>query len=263
MAWIFGEFHLDPELFELRRGTDRVGLEPQVLALLVHLVRYRERMVTKDEIATGVWPGRIDSDASISSRIRSARQAVGDNGQQQTTIRTVHGRGFRFVAEVTETTPAQIVAAPRSAEAESMLTGRPSIAILPFRPLAIAPELAILADAIPCEIIQALSRLRWLAVIARGSSFRFRKPDPDLDLVATALGARYVLSGIIEASGRGLAVTLELSDSSCSEVIWGDRVAAPLDAIDDLRSRIVMHLVTALEVYIPLNEARVAKMAPI
>ena len=123
------------------------------------------------------------------------------------------------------------------------------------------PELAILADAIPSEIIQALSRLRWLAVIARGSSFRFRKPDPDLELVATALGARYVLSGIIEANVSRLAVTLELSDASTNEVIWGDRINAPLDAIDDLRSRVVAHLVTALDVYIPLNEARSSQMA--
>ncbi|MGF6862743.1 DNA-binding winged helix-turn-helix (wHTH) protein/tetratricopeptide (TPR) repeat protein [Rhodobacteraceae bacterium MBR-64] len=263
MAWIFGDFHLDPDRFELRHGNDPVGLEPQVLALLVHLVRHRDRMVTKDEIAAEVWPDRIASDASISSRIRSARQAVGDDGQQQTTIRTVHGRGFRFVADVVETVPAQAASAPSRAQADGVLTGRPSIAILPFLPLALEPDFAILADAIPCEIIQALSRLRWLAVIARGSSFRFRKPDPDLDLVATTLGARYVLSGVIEANVRGLAVSLELSDTSHNEVIWGDRIAAPLDAIDDLRNRIVTHLVTALEVYIPLNEAKSAQMAPI
>lgn len=105
--------------------------------------------------------------------------------------------------------------------------------------------------------------MRWLAVIARGSSFRFLQRDPDLDLVATALGARYIVSGVIEANHRALAVTLELSDSSSNEVIWGDRLVAPLDGIDDLRSLIVSHLVTALEVYIPLNEARSAQMAAI
>ena len=176
-------------------------------------------------------------------------------------IRTVHGRGFRFVADVTESRPAQAIIASGSVKSSGLPSGRPSIAVLPFRPLAMAPELAILADAIPHEIIQALSRLRWLAVIARGSSFRFRQPDPDLDLVATALGARYVLSGVIEARGRSLAETLELSDSSSNEVIWGDRLTAPIDSIDDLRSRIVAHLVTALEAYIPLNEARSAQLA--
>ena len=261
MAWIFGDFRLDPERFELFCGAELVRLEPQVLALLCLLVRHHDRMVTKDEIVEKIWNGQSVSDASISSRIRSARQAVGDDGHHQTTIRTVHGRGFRFVAEVVETAPAQAAKATAPPETNSPLTGRPSIAILPFRPLAMTPELAILADAIPSEIIQALSRLRWLAVIARGSSFRFRKPDPDLELIATALGARYVLSGIIEANVSRLAVTLELSDASTNEVIWGDRINAPLDAIDDLRSRVVAHLVTALDVYIPLNEARSSQMA--
>ena len=231
-----------------------------MLALLILLVANRARMVTKEEIAEHVWQGRAVSEASISSRIRSARQAVGDDGQHQTVIRTVHGKGFRFVVDVLETGPAKV--APQTYPTPVPLqTGRPSIAILRFRPLTVGHELGILAEAIPCEIIQALSRLRWLAVIARGSSFRFKQPDPDLDLVATVLGARYIVSGIIEASDRRLAVTLELTDTSRNEVIWGDRLVATLDSIDDLRSRIVMHLVTALEVYIPLNEARSAQLA--
>ena len=146
MAWIFGEFRLDPERFELARGGEPVRLEPQVLALLVLLIRNRDRMVTKEEIADDVWQGRTVSDASISSRIRSARRAVDDDGADQAVIRTVHGRGFRFVADVVEMRTAQ-AAATEIPEQAGLLTGRPSIAILPFRPLAMAPELAILADA--------------------------------------------------------------------------------------------------------------------
>ena len=260
MTWIFGDFRLDPERFELSHSGAAVRLEPQVLALLVYLIRNRDRLVTKDEIAEDIWQGRTVSDASIASRVRSARKVLGDDGAAQTVIRTIHGVGFRFVADVLETQAANVTGVDLAAEPMGLPTTRPSIAILPFRPLAMPPELAILADAIPHEIIQALSRLRWLAVIARGSSFRFRQSGAELDLVATALGVRYVLSGVIEAVGNGLAVTLELADSSTSEVIWGDRLVAPLDGIDDLRARIVAHLVSALEVYIPLNEAQIAKL---
>jgi TolB-like protein len=123
------------------------------------------------------------------------------------------------------------------------------------------PELAILGDAIPHEIIEALSRLRWLAVIARGSTFRFREVAADLDLVSTALTARYVLSGIIESRDRTIAVTLELTDTSSREILWADRLVAPLDEIGELRARIVVHLVSALEAHIPFNEARIARLS--
>ena len=259
MVWAFGDFRLDPGRFELNLRGLSVPVEPQVLALLIHLIRHRDRMVPKDELAEVVWPGRAVSDASIASRVRSARKALGDDGEAQTMIRTVHGRGFRFVAAVEDAASAN-PATLREAETTSLRSSRPSIAVLPFRPLAMAPDLAILADAIPHEIIQALSRLRWLAVIARGSSFRFRAGQADIDLVASALGAGYVLSGIIEARGKGVSVTLELADSGNSEVIWGDRLTAKLDEIDALRARIVTHVISALEVYVPLNEARTVVM---
>jgi DNA-binding winged helix-turn-helix (wHTH) protein len=107
MTWTFGEFHLDPDRFQLVRCGVAVSLEPQVLALLIHLVRNHDRMVSKDEVVEAVWQGQAVSDASISSRIRSARQAVNDDGARQAVIQTVHGRGFRFVAEVTASAPAQ------------------------------------------------------------------------------------------------------------------------------------------------------------
>ncbi len=259
MTWVFGDFHLDPERFELTRHGEPVRLEPQVLCLLIHLVRHRDRLVTKDEMVAAVWQGRAISDASISSRIRSARQAVDDSGAQQAVIRTVHGQGVRFVAELTELRPAQAATDADRGPADHP-AGRPSIAVLPFQPLAMPGDLAFLGEAIPHEIIQALSRLRWLAVIARSSSFRFRQATPDIDLVATALAVRYVLSGIIESRDRKVAVTLELADTTSGEILWADRIEASLDGIDDLRSQIVTQLVSALEIHIPLNEARIARL---
>lgn len=214
-------------------------------------------MVTKDELVAAVWDDRAVSDASISSRIRSARQALGDDGVRQSFIRTVHGRGFRFVAEV-NATPAH-GSDPTDERRDDHLTGRPSIAVLPFHPLGSTRDLALLGEAIPHEIIQALSRLRWLAVIARGSSFRFRE-DTDMDLMATALAARYVLSGILEEDKSKIAVTLELTESGSREVLWADRLTAPLDATDDLRRRIVTQLVSALETRIPSREATLAQL---
>ena len=87
MAWVFNSFRLDPDRFDLIHGSVPVRIEPQVLVLLIHLIRNRDRMVTKDEIAQRVWTRRTVADASISSAIRAARAAVGDDGSSQTVIR--------------------------------------------------------------------------------------------------------------------------------------------------------------------------------
>jgi TolB-like protein len=184
---------------------------------------------------------------------------VGDDGERQSVIRTVHGRGYRFAADVRSELSSPSASSDAAAALPRPLEpARPSIAVLPFQPLALPPELDVLADALPHEIIQALSRLRWLAVIARGSSFRFRVPD--IDLAGTALGARYILSGLIEARNGRIAVTLELADAGRGEVIWGDRLSAPLDAIEELRQSIVGRVITALDVHVPENEARSAAL---
>lgn len=261
MAWTFGDFRLDPEQFQLTCGGVPVRLEPQVLTLIIHLVENRHRMVSKDALATAVWNGTPVSDASISSRIRSARHAVHDDGSRQRVIQTVHGRGFRFIAEVTETAVARVESKSLKQGFLSADLSRPSVAVLSFRPLGVMPDLAILAEAIPHEIIQALSRMRWLTVIARGSSFRFRGPDTTLDLIGTALGAGYVLSGQIEIRDGTVVVVIELADATRGEVIWGDRLTAPIAGLEDLRQRIVAKVVAALDLQVPMHEARIADLS--
>jgi TolB-like protein len=261
MLYRFGDHELDPGQFELRRAGRVVPLEPQVFQLLRLLIENRVRMVGKQEIADQIWKLVAVSDASISSRIRSARIAVGDDGNRQQVIRTVHGQGFRFVADVSEVAAAQPLAADARALVPPGAT-KPGIAVLPFQPLGLPPELAVLCDAIPHEVIQTLSRLRWLSVIARGSSFRFRGPDQDLAAVGAALKVRYVLSGTVESTGRTVTLTLELADTRGGEVLWADRLTSALDDLASLRARVVAQLIAALEAYIPLNEAREAQGVP-
>jgi DNA-binding winged helix-turn-helix (wHTH) protein len=100
MIYTFGHFELDLAAVELRSRGKAVSLEPQVFALLGLLVENRERLVSKDEIVEKVWDGRVVSDAAVASRVKSARQALGDDGKSQQFIRTIHGQGYRFVAQV-------------------------------------------------------------------------------------------------------------------------------------------------------------------
>src|SRR5215813_7274320 len=96
----FADFEIDIARHELRRAGAIAHIEPQVFDLLVHLVRNRDRIVTKDELVDAIWQGRIISDAALSSRISAARRALGDSGNDQSFIRTLHKRGFRFVGDV-------------------------------------------------------------------------------------------------------------------------------------------------------------------
>ena len=97
----FTSFELDTTTFELLQDGQAVALEPQVFDVLVHLVTHRDRVVTKEELLDEVWGDRFVSESALTSRIKDVRRALGDDGRRQEVVRTVHGRGYRFVAPVT------------------------------------------------------------------------------------------------------------------------------------------------------------------
>ena len=264
MVYLFNEFELDRSKVELRRNGVTVPVEPQVFALLLLLAENRERLVTRDEVIEKVWDGRIVSESALDSRIKSARRALGDSGKAQRFVRTIHGKGFRFVAELRE------VAAVRdpvgSVEVPCLVPqgeAKPSIAVLPFRLIGSAGPHSVIADGLPDELIAELSRLRWLLVIARGSSFRFRSATPDPGEVGKVLGVRYCLSGTVEIASSTLALTVQLVDTRDAGVVWGDRFVSNIADVHATRGAILAKLVAGLELQIPSHEARAAQlMAP-
>ena len=97
MAFLIEDLRLDPESFELSRNGQLVPLEPQAFDVLIYLVRHRERVVSKEELMDAIWGGRFVTEAAVTSRIKQVRRALGDDGSTQRLLRTVHGRGYRFV----------------------------------------------------------------------------------------------------------------------------------------------------------------------
>src|SRR6266853_4740611 len=100
MQFAFADHLLDAGRRELHRGSEAVAVEPQVLDLLIYLLRNRDRVVSKEDIIGSVWGGRSVSDATLTSRVYAARKAIGDSGQGQRLIRTVARKGLRFVGAV-------------------------------------------------------------------------------------------------------------------------------------------------------------------
>lgn len=114
--YLFEDCELDPRRFIIRRAGEEVHVEPQVFEVLVHLLANRDRVVPKTELLDEVWGGRFVSDSALASRLKAARRAVGDDGQQQRVIATVHGVGYRFVAAVQELGATPAVAPRRPQE---------------------------------------------------------------------------------------------------------------------------------------------------
>jgi TolB-like protein len=271
MIYRFGQFELDLMTLELRASGKPSSLEPQVFALLALLIENHDRLVSKDEIIEKVWDGRVVSEAAVASRVKSARQALGDNGLAQRFIKTVHGRGFRFVAEVKADrgpTP-QLTSGARDSgtqNAGSLIRqldqlSRPSIAVLPFRVIGDPGRYAALASALPDELITELCRLRWLFVTARGSSFRVRTENVAFSEIGRLLGVRYCLLGTVEVSDRRLVITVELVDTHDEGIVWADRFAGRLDDVHSMRQEIRGRVITALDIRIPMHEATLARLA--
>ena len=117
VTYVFGEYELDTRLHELRRSGERLHVEPQVFEVLSYLFASRDRLVTKEELLDRVWGHRYVAPTTLNSRIKHARQALGDDGTRQRIIRTVHGLGFRIVTHVVERTATERAAVETPAAA--------------------------------------------------------------------------------------------------------------------------------------------------
>src|ERR1700722_6516380 len=102
LVYIFDNYALDLDRRELRSGATVVAMEPQVFDLLVHLIRRREHVVSRDELIESIWGGRIVSESALSTRINAVRSAIGDSGTEQRLIKTMPRKGVRFVGDVRE-----------------------------------------------------------------------------------------------------------------------------------------------------------------
>src|SRR5579863_3246220 len=102
LLYFFDKFALDTGRRELCRGTTAVAMEPQAFDLLVHLIRHRDHVVSRDELIEQIWDGRIVSESALSTRINAVRKAIGDSGNEQRLIKTLSRKGVRFVGEVRE-----------------------------------------------------------------------------------------------------------------------------------------------------------------
>ena len=252
LRYLFEDCALDTDRRELRRGPALVAVEPQVFDLLVHLIRHRDRVVSKDDLLASVWHGRIVSESALFNRINAARSAIGDTGDQQRLIKTLPRKGVRFVGEVREDETSAVAATHPDTSAHSEapplpLPDRPSIAVLPFANMSGDPDQEYFADGISEDLITGLSRIRWLFVIARNSTFVYKHRAVDVKQVARELGVRYVLEGSVRRAGNMLRISAQLIDAMTGGHHWAERYDRELGDIFAVQDEITRSVAAAIE----------------
>jgi TolB-like protein/Tfp pilus assembly protein PilF len=264
VAFQFEDFVLDPTRRELRRADTRIAVEPQVFDLLHHLIRHRERVVTRDDMLDAVWNGRVVSESTLTSRINAARRAINDSGEAQRLIRTVARKGVRFVGEVIETAEVG-TAVPAAATPHTPalpLPDRPAIAVLPFINMSGEPEQEYFSDGISEDIITALSKLRWFFVIARNSSFVYKGRSVHINEIARELGVRYVVEGSVRRSGDQVRISAQLNDVTTGSHLWAERYDRSIEDVFAVQDEITEAIVAAVEPHLYAAESFRAQHKP-
>lgn len=257
MIFHFGDCVLDTQHRELRCGGTLRPVEPQVFDLLQFLIQNRDRVVSRDDIFQSIWRGRFVSESVLSTRLNAARCAIGDNGSEQRLIRTLRRKGIRFVGDVREEktvseTPPPFAAAGR--RFTSVVKDAPAVVVLPFVNIGGDAKGEHFADGLTEEIITALSKLGWLFVISRHSSFAYKGRSPHLKEIAPKFGVQYALQGSVRRLGSNTRITLQLVDAANDLHLWAERFDRDLadtfgiqDEIANKAASIIGHQIFAAE----------------
>ncbi|NKC01320.1 MAG: tetratricopeptide repeat protein [Pseudomonadales bacterium] len=248
MPYQIGPFLLDLETAELHKDSKPVGVEPQVLEVLGALVTRRDQMVTKQDLIDQVWGGRFVSDAALSSRIKSARQALEDDGRQQRMIKTIHGRGFRFVGPVEEVSNSPV---PVAVEKEP---ARPVVAVLDFENLSSEAGQDYFVNGITQDISNILARNRWLDVLARNALRPYLGAVNLYEALREEAGVDYVLEGSVRRAGEAIRVSTTLVSTDRGHTHWSETYDRSLHDIFQLQDEITRTIASRVEPEIGLAE---------
>ncbi len=235
----FNDCEIDTDLFQISRAGVAVDLTPLTARLLTYLIDNRHRVVSKDELVEKVWDRRIVTDATVTTAIKEVRLAIGDNGRVQHTIRTVHGIGYRFVADISLPQAAEPESpAETSTVAEVAPRQAPAIVVLPFEDLGPDDSRDYLVEGLTEEVIVALSRFKELAVVAISSAFEIARMERPPLQVTRELGARYLVSGSVRRGIDRVRVSVQLTDAEDGSRLWVETYERKPEDLIDLQATI-------------------------
>lgn len=244
----FGPFRLDSETAILFRGADPLPVGRRAVALLRVLLEHAGEPVSKEALIEAAWPGLAVEDSNLTVQIAALRRVLGGQAGGDGWIETLPRRGYRFVGPQVATSSAgtnvksQIEPGLRPAAVD-----KPSIAVLPFANMSGDPEQEYFADGMVDEIITGLSRIKWLSVVSRNSSFIYKNKPAAMSEVAGKLGVRYVLEGSVRKSDNRVRITAQLIDAESDAHLWAQQFDRLLENVFALQDEITVCVVGAIE----------------
>src|SRR4030095_11700063 len=234
----------------LRRAGLPLQLRPKSFDVLAYLSRNRGRLVSKAERIDHIWGDIAVTENSLVQCIKDIRQVL--NGDSQFEIKTVPKRGYLF-----EGLLAEVAARGKEANAGQFpaLPDRPSIAVLPFENLSDEPDQEHFADGVTEDLITGLSRIKWLFVIARNSTFIYKDRPADVSAIGRELGVRYLLRGSIRRAAKRLRITAQLIEAQNGLHHWAEQYDRELGDIFTVQDEIARNVVGAIEPFVLAAES--------
>jgi DNA-binding winged helix-turn-helix (wHTH) protein/tetratricopeptide (TPR) repeat protein/TolB-like protein len=226
-VWHFGRYSVDTARRELRRNDSPVEVQPRVFDLLVYLITHNDRAVGKDELQDAVWPGMFITETALTRAVMKARKAVGDDASRQEVIKTVHGHGYRFVAELSA--ESLYKQAPRAAAEPSAAQALPEgiATVVADRPSGLRRPVLLTAGMVAAVLVMALAVLllrpeSTVSAETRIAVLPLSNETGEPDLAWTRLGLMSYVSGLLGADGS-LPVVADGSVVSLADSVgWED-----------------------------------------
>ena len=298
-VWRVGDLVVDEGQQRVARGEDVVELPKLSFDLLLELVRSAPNVVSIDELLTRVWPGVVVSPETVVQRVKMLRDSLDDRAAEPRYITSLRGRGYRVVAEVSKTEAPQpaVAAEPEApppdrrrfailaAAALAILAalgfwalqrGNVSkspapgsddpalrtVAVLPFKNLSGDPSDAAIALGVPDIVLDRLTSVQNLTVVARDSAIRAGEDSSDPAEISRRLRAVFLVDGTVQRSGRMLRVSARLVDARAARTLWSTRFDRPVEELFAMQDGIATQVAAALSDRIAGMRAPEAAEAP-
>ncbi|HEY1933811.1 MAG TPA: winged helix-turn-helix domain-containing protein [Acetobacteraceae bacterium] len=243
-SYAFAGFRFSARRKELIRAGSSIPLGSRAADVLAILLRHAGQTVSKETLMAAVWPDRVVEENNLTVQLSALRRALGETAGGERFIHTEAGRGYRFVAPVTD---AEAPSAGPAPVPDWTPARKPSIAALPFDSMSSDPDHVHFADGMVEDIITELSRYPALFVIARNSSFSYRGQARDMRQIGTELGVRYLLEGSVRRGGSRVRVNTQLIDAETGGHIWAERYDRDIGDMFSVQDEITRAVAMAIE----------------